>query len=698
MTQDMVQENGTDASDGIKILFGVYGLDEDNVKELVRTLKGKNVAIQEYGCKHRKIGVIEYLQEHPETEIVVLSQCLESASPYTKRDFQLLCERYDKVRFIPLLVDDARGGAIVTDLYHLGIFDGIFQSDADMDTLAKIINMGRSRKETKVYYDVNEEIEEMNKANIASCRTYIETSSEEELLNHTLHVLQMCTPIEFRNVLGTLPADTLKKIAAFDHEDLVPFFVKKRSEPIQVTEQDSSKRKTSRFAFADGIKNVFREKSISAMAMSMVEKIGAAVDTHMGRETLLVTDEADEQDERSGKSDSEYLSTILSKELIGFAGTGRKVGVSTQVISCAYYLHNHGYKVAVFDATGSKTTTFNALKAMDDSQMTDDGVLHYCGVDYFRVGKIGQINVILSSIADDVYNFILLDYGLAEEPVLSDMGRCGMRFIVANASALERGAFLSFLSQHREVRGNYRYMVRGIAPENWEKQGWLHKEISRALLVENCVSPFDGRLSESVQAVLSKYVEPGETKKECLQDTPETCKPEKIIVGTETIFVTSLRHGTGKTHLSIALANYLSAYGRTAFVTRQQEMVRSLINSKVDVYFGDMDLNSVQNTKFLILDYGDIEELAGYELDAFDCANKKVFMCWANDDYLTDLANYLSGVSADTSNWYFVFNNVSSSKMREVRRVMSSYNQCYLPVFDADELTKEVKKIMSAIS
>lgn len=698
-----MQEKENETSVGINILFGVYGLDEDNAKRLVRSLEEKGVNISRYGCKYRKLGIIEYLDKNQDTDVVIVSQCLESTSPYTKRDYQFLCDKYEKVRFIPLLMDDAKGGTFVRDLYHLGIFDGVFQSDADMDTLAKIISNRRSRKETKLYYDVNEDIEEMNSANISSCKAYIEVCSDDkELLEHVLHVLHMCTPSEFRNVLGVLSVERKEKIASFNNEELAPYFENVSVSGKETVRMKDSERKisVSKFTdkFTDGIRSTFKAGSIGGIARTVAEKIGAAVDAKIGKGKIEIT----EGKEENCQAEIEYLSNILNNELVGFAGISNKIGVTTQVIAVAFYLKNHGYRVAVFDVTGEKCTTFGALKAMEnDAAILGEQELNYQGVTFYKVGKPEKINSYLSSFSEDTYNFILLDYGVINEEALSDIGRCGIRFVLGNASALECGAFLSFVKEHRTEADRYKYMVRGIPKKEWDKQDWLFEKIDNPVFIENCESPFEGIVSEGIQSVLEKYVNPGSAapKRESgWQRKAENEKMEKIIVGTETIFVTSLRHGTGKTHFSVSLANYLAEQGNTVLVTEQQEMVNSLTKDSVEVYYDNVELNSLQNTRYLVLDYGNMTELSGYTLEEFERANRKVIMCWANDDFLGELAFFLQKLSTDTSNWYFVFNNVSPSRMKEVRRVMSAYNQCYLPVYDADSLPKDVKKILATVS
>ena len=77
------------------ILFGISGLEESEATVMVQELEKKGIKIGEYACKYKKIGISKYLSDHDNVDVVLVSQHLESRSPYTEHDFEYLADNFE---------------------------------------------------------------------------------------------------------------------------------------------------------------------------------------------------------------------------------------------------------------------------------------------------------------------------------------------------------------------------------------------------------------------------------------------------------------------------------------------------------------------------------------------------------------------------------------------------------------------------
>ena len=75
------EEKCIGAQEGLHVLLGVAGLSEEQAKDIIDSLIQHGAPIARYATRYRKFGVDEYLHTEKDVDILLLSECLEGASP-----------------------------------------------------------------------------------------------------------------------------------------------------------------------------------------------------------------------------------------------------------------------------------------------------------------------------------------------------------------------------------------------------------------------------------------------------------------------------------------------------------------------------------------------------------------------------------------------------------------------------------------
>ena len=76
----------------MKLLLGVYGMQEADAREFVKMANEMGADIKSYALRIGKIAVERYLQENTDTSVVIVSEALEAKSPYEVGDFERIID------------------------------------------------------------------------------------------------------------------------------------------------------------------------------------------------------------------------------------------------------------------------------------------------------------------------------------------------------------------------------------------------------------------------------------------------------------------------------------------------------------------------------------------------------------------------------------------------------------------------------
>lgn len=241
----------------IRLLFGICNLDENTAKAFVKELEQYNIKVERYECRYKKMGVLSYLKHNPDTDFVIVSHFLEERFPYTGNEYEKLVENYEDTVIIPILSDDMVDDSILYRLHQLGVFNGIFDSDAKMSNLADLIHKGRSRKEAKIYYKLKSGHSEQISIDYKSTVRFLEEGSADDLEVRVHHVLEMLTPGEFARIYQMLSDDVKNKILQLDIAQ-VNMYV------LTDAKKDTSKVKQYCDKLKDSLQEVFKKNAAKA--------------------------------------------------------------------------------------------------------------------------------------------------------------------------------------------------------------------------------------------------------------------------------------------------------------------------------------------------------------------------------------------------------------------------------------------------
>lgn len=128
------------------------------------------------------------------------------------------------------------------------------------------------------------------------------------------------------------------------------------------------------------------------------------------------------------------IEKIVNKELIGFTGTQNRIGTTHNAITCARFLQNKGFKVALIENV-TNNRCFNEIKDVyaGDIQSSESYFTLY-QIDFFPEFDLENLHLVLNSN----YNFIIIDFGTFGDSVATEFSRCAVPIIVAGLKAWEQ--------------------------------------------------------------------------------------------------------------------------------------------------------------------------------------------------------------------------------------------------------------------
>lgn len=128
------------------------------------------------------------------------------------------------------------------------------------------------------------------------------------------------------------------------------------------------------------------------------------------------------------------IEKIVNKELIGFAGTQSRIGTTHNAITCARFLQNKGFKVALIENV-TNTRCFNEIKDVyaEDIQLSLESYFTLYQIDFFPEFDLENLHLVLNSS----YNFIIIDFGIFGDSIAIEFSRCAVPIIVAGWKAWE---------------------------------------------------------------------------------------------------------------------------------------------------------------------------------------------------------------------------------------------------------------------
>ncbi len=167
-----------------------------------------------------------------------------------------------------------------------------------------------------------------------------------------------------------------------------------------------------------------------------------------------------------------------------------------------------------------------------------------------------------------------------------------------------------------------------------------------------------------------------------------------VSVGSDIYSVVSLAHGTGCTHMAVALANYISRITReekVALVIGKEDegsdFIKNHVASKVDVLINGE--KRAEEYRLRVYDVGVVLINGEPERDlvdrSSDTVGQRFVICNDNEDYYYFLDKYTRNSSRTMSHTY-LFNRIPRISYKRVVDVMADYSYNFIPSFRIDKL------------
>lgn len=164
----------------MEIVFGFKFENDDTIRNIETAFKNKGIDAR-ITQLNLKSSVEQHLFSHPDTDVIVIDEYLESTRPYSGEDLLRLVEMNEHVIVIPVIDESHKGDDYVIRLHNMGIFNGVY-SNVDIDVIAELILNPRTRVNAKIYYGISSEnsIAENERTNIPRLIGYLESMEDDE--------------------------------------------------------------------------------------------------------------------------------------------------------------------------------------------------------------------------------------------------------------------------------------------------------------------------------------------------------------------------------------------------------------------------------------------------------------------------------------------------------------------------------------
>ena len=149
-----------------KVLLGFSASPEPFINIFTTDMSKNNVVIKECEMRYSKIAIKQYVNDNPDTDVIIVMEYLEKSKPFTVVDF--------------MEIHDKKSTNYMKELLNIGVFNALFADDASYENIATLIKQGRTRKEARIYYGTSDTLSDSTSADIEQCIQHIQRSRSNE--------------------------------------------------------------------------------------------------------------------------------------------------------------------------------------------------------------------------------------------------------------------------------------------------------------------------------------------------------------------------------------------------------------------------------------------------------------------------------------------------------------------------------------
>lgn len=140
----------------MKVLFAIGQNTDTTIQDKVLSTY-KEIYNQEfnYECEYYIDGVVKYLSEN-DVDVLVLNELLEN-QPVDIQILDNITDQYPDLKVILGIDNKHKEDDFTNRLYALGLYNCLFFSDFTVDKLVEVLKTGRTKKQAKDYYEIEDD-------------------------------------------------------------------------------------------------------------------------------------------------------------------------------------------------------------------------------------------------------------------------------------------------------------------------------------------------------------------------------------------------------------------------------------------------------------------------------------------------------------------------------------------------------------
>lgn len=201
-----------------KQLNVLYGFTSDKIQQSI----AKEITLRGFvpkGVKMTTKGLIaEYIKKHPEVNVVILKEYLDGGGVYSPIELTELVDEVRNLNVVIVLATNHRGKNEMKELYAAGILNAFFSDGkfgANPDKLAELATKGRTRKEARQYYRIDEIVPDHINITYEEFNDYyrylVDDRQGMNIINRFVQISRMLYPGQMGAFIDRLP-DKVKQI------------------------------------------------------------------------------------------------------------------------------------------------------------------------------------------------------------------------------------------------------------------------------------------------------------------------------------------------------------------------------------------------------------------------------------------------------------------------------------------------------
>ena len=232
--------------------------------------------------------------------------------------------------------------------------------------------------------------------------------------------------------------------------------------------------------------------------LEIKEQLNYCIRTGMQYKDAIRFKDAKSQDKVIVKKE---IKQVVSKVMIGLAGSSARIGVTHNAIVLANYLRSRGFMVAI--AEYSQNNALEEIRESFDGKLLDDSYFSVNGIDYYPDADTDRIGSILGKS----YNFILIDFGSFETCDRVTFNKSDVRIIIAGSKPWEVNRVNSiFELSARETLMQYHFCFNFTAEKDQREIKESMGEISSVHFLKFTEDPFTNNGFTDAEKILKEYM------------------------------------------------------------------------------------------------------------------------------------------------------------------------------------------------